>query len=94
MSAVVGTSVWERLADDTADRPPGREEEHRTMRRALITGITGQDGSYLAELLLEKGYDVYTDTSLVPGFAPVWLIHELCRKGMEIDRILFAASYL
>jgi GDPmannose 4,6-dehydratase len=28
-------------------------------RRALITGITGQDGSYLAELLLEKGYDVY-----------------------------------
>jgi GDPmannose 4,6-dehydratase len=30
-----------------------------TQRRALITGITGQDGSYLAEFLLEKGYDVY-----------------------------------
>lgn len=29
------------------------------MPRALITGITGQDGSYLAELLLAKGYDVY-----------------------------------
>ncbi|NDD62866.1 MAG: GDP-mannose 4,6-dehydratase [Acidobacteria bacterium] len=28
-------------------------------RKALITGITGQDGSYLTELLLEKGYDVY-----------------------------------
>jgi GDPmannose 4,6-dehydratase len=28
-------------------------------KRALLTGITGQDGSYLAELLLEKGYDVY-----------------------------------
>ncbi|MGI6367281.1 MAG: GDP-mannose 4,6-dehydratase [Anaerolineae bacterium] len=28
-------------------------------RKAFITGITGQDGSYLAELLLEKGYDVY-----------------------------------
>lgn len=28
-------------------------------RRAFITGITGQDGSYLAELLLEKGYDVH-----------------------------------
>jgi GDPmannose 4,6-dehydratase len=28
-------------------------------RRALITGITGQDGSYLTELLLEKGYDVF-----------------------------------
>lgn len=29
------------------------------MKRALITGITGQDGSYLAELLLEKGYQVF-----------------------------------
>lgn len=29
------------------------------MKKALITGITGQDGSYLAELLLEKGYHVY-----------------------------------
>src|SRR5438270_12790039 len=29
------------------------------MRRALITGVTGQDGSYLAELLLAKGYEVY-----------------------------------
>lgn len=29
------------------------------MKKALITGITGQDGSYLAELLLEKGYEVY-----------------------------------
>ncbi|HHS97831.1 MAG TPA: NAD-dependent epimerase/dehydratase family protein, partial [Chloroflexi bacterium] len=28
------------------------------MPRALITGITGQDGSYLAEFLLEKGYEV------------------------------------
>ncbi|PYP86064.1 MAG: GDP-mannose 4,6-dehydratase [Blastocatellia bacterium AA13] len=29
------------------------------MKRALITGITGQDGSYLAELLIQKGYEVY-----------------------------------
>lgn len=29
------------------------------IRKALITGITGQDGSYLAEFLLEKGYEVY-----------------------------------
>src|SRR5215213_4916465 len=28
-------------------------------KRAVITGITGQDGSYLAELLLEKGYEVF-----------------------------------
>lgn len=30
-----------------------------SMKKALITGITGQDGSYLAELLLKKGYEVY-----------------------------------
>ena len=29
------------------------------MKRALITGITGQDGSYLAEFLLDKGYEVH-----------------------------------
>ena len=29
------------------------------MKKALITGITGQDGSYLADLLLEKGYEVH-----------------------------------
>jgi GDP-D-mannose dehydratase len=29
------------------------------MKTALITGVTGQDGSYLAEFLLEKGYEVH-----------------------------------
>ena len=29
------------------------------MKKALVTGITGQDGSYLAELLLGKGYEVH-----------------------------------
>ena len=29
------------------------------MKKALITGITGQDGSYLAEILLNKGYEVH-----------------------------------
>ena len=29
------------------------------MKRALVTGITGQDGSYMAELLLSKGYEVF-----------------------------------
>ena len=33
--------------------------KNKIMKTALITGITGQDGSYLAELLLEKGYDVH-----------------------------------
>ncbi len=35
-------------------------------KKALITGVTGQDGSYLSELLLEKGYEVY---GLTPRFA-------------------------
>src|ERR1700687_2328423 len=37
------------------------KDERHTMKRkvALITGITGQDGSYLAELLLAKGYEVH-----------------------------------
>ena len=30
-----------------------------TLRKALILGVTGQDGSYLADLLLEKGYEVH-----------------------------------
>ena len=37
----------------------GRQRLKTTLRRALITGITGQDGSYLAEYLLELGYDVH-----------------------------------
>src|ERR1700735_1916304 len=37
-----------------------RRRDHRApMKRALITGITGQDGAYLAEFLLEKGYEVH-----------------------------------
>src|SRR4029077_4224843 len=32
---------------------------HATMKKALITGVTGQDGAYLAELLLDKGYEVH-----------------------------------
>ncbi|MDP3958239.1 MAG: GDP-mannose 4,6-dehydratase [bacterium] len=36
-----------------------KKKEGRKAKKALITGITGQDGSYLAELLLEKGYEVH-----------------------------------
>ena len=36
-----------------------KEEKSVANKRALITGVTGQDGSYLAELLLEKGYEVH-----------------------------------
>ena len=38
------------------------------MKKALITGITGQDGSYLAELLLEKGYEVHGMKRRVSSF--------------------------
>ncbi len=40
-------------------QPTVNEKASGTAKRALITGITGQDGSYLAEFLLEKGYEVY-----------------------------------
>ena len=32
--------------------------ENKVAKTALVTGVTGQDGAYLSELLLEKGYDV------------------------------------
>ena len=37
-----------------------------TKKKALITGITGQDGSYLTEFLLEKGYEVHGIKEEVP----------------------------
>ena len=41
---------------------------------------------------IEKGYDVYTDTSIVPGFAPRWLVGELLASGLGVDRVLFATD--
>src|SRR5579862_3762915 len=38
---------------------PSTKPRVPSMKKALITGITGQDGSYLAELLLKKGYEVH-----------------------------------
>ena len=48
----------------------------QTMKRALITGITGQDGAYLAQLLLEKGYHV-TGTFRRSSSVNFWRIAEL-----------------
>lgn len=42
-----------------SETDPGLPPIHGKTKRALITGITGQDGSYLAELLLKKGYEVH-----------------------------------
>ena len=41
---------------------------------------------------LDRGYDVYTDSSMVPGFAPAWLVRELLDRGEGIDRVLFATD--
>ena len=61
-----------------------------TKKRALITGITGQDGSYLAELLLEKGYEVHGIVRRVALEDPG---HRLSRiSGIQDQVILHPAS--
>ena len=60
------------------------------MKKALITGITGQDGSYLAELLLEKGYEVHGIVRRVALEDP---FHRLWRIRHQLDKIqLHSAS--
>jgi GDPmannose 4,6-dehydratase len=46
------------------------------VKKALITGIRGQDGGYLAQLLLEKGYDVY-GVDRRSGDSSFWRLKEL-----------------
>jgi len=58
------------------------------MTRALITGITGQDGSYLAELLLEKGYEVHGMVRRTSTLERSRLNH-LYRDGSVYGRRLF-----
>lgn len=61
------------------------------MKRALITGITGQDGSYLAELLLDKGYEIH---GLVRRVALEDPAHRLSRIAGILDRITLHAASL
>lgn len=60
-------------------------------KRALITGITGQDGSYLAELLLAKGYEVHGIVRRVALEVPE---HRLWRLHAILDRITLHAGSL
>jgi len=60
-------------------------------KRALITGITGQDGSYLAEFLLEKGYEVHGVVRRVALEDPE---HRLSRLAAVLDRIVLHAASL
>src|SRR5438445_9839607 len=60
-------------------------------RKALITGITGQDGSYLAELLLSKGYEVHGTVRRVAIEDPG---HRLGRIAHILDRVKLHAGSL
>jgi len=60
------------------------------MKKALITGITGQDGSYLAELLLDKGYEVHGIVRRVAIEDPTHRMHRL--MGFKDRLHLHAAS--
>ena len=58
------------------------------MKKAFITGITGQDGSYLAELLLEKGYEVHGMVRRASSFNRDRIDH-LCTNDKIKDKVLF-----
>lgn len=61
------------------------------MKRALITGITGQDGSYLAELLLERGYEVH---GIVRRVSLEDARHRLGRLANVIDQLTLHSASL
>lgn len=61
------------------------------MKKALITGITGQDGSYLAELLLTKGYEVHGIVRRISIEDPA---HRLWRIQHILDRITLHSGSL
>ena len=61
------------------------------MKRAFITGITGQDGSYLAEFLLDKGYEVH---GLVRRVALEDVKHRLSRINHILDKVILHAGSL
>ncbi len=57
------------------------------MKKALITGITGQDGSYLAELLLEKGYEVHGIKRRASSFNTERIDHIFQERHAENTRL-------
>jgi GDPmannose 4,6-dehydratase len=64
------------VAAALSDPPSGITKNMQTTKKALVTGITGQDGAYLAQLLLEKGYHV-TGTFRRSSSVNFWRIEEL-----------------
>jgi len=57
------------------------------MKKALITGIAGQDGSYLTELLLAKGYEVHGTVNPATGFRVPWLQPLLADESIHRRRL-------
>lgn len=55
-----------------------------TMRKALVTGIAGQDGTYLAEFLLESGYEIYGADNDAVGLAET---EALIKEGSHSERL-------
>lgn len=54
------------------------------MKKAIITGVTGQDGSYLAELLLEKGYEVHGIIRRASSFNTERIDHLMGNKSLHL----------
>lgn len=61
------------------------------MKKALITGITGQDGSYLAEFLLKKGYEVH---GIIRRVALEDIEHRMWRLRSFYDKLIFHPASL
>ena len=58
------------------------------MKTALISGITGQDGSYLAEFLLQKGYEVH---GILRRSSSLLLGGKICRKLLFLHTVFLFA---
>ena len=59
------------------------------MKKALITGITGQDGSYLAEFLLEKGYEVHGTKRRASSFNTDRIDHIFQDSHVEHQKLFY-----
>ena len=60
------------------------------MKKAFITGVTGQDGAYLARLLLERGYDVYGSSrdaqmSSFPNLARLGVLGKVSLESVAVN---------
>lgn len=65
---------------------------NRGMKKALITGVTGQDGSYLAELLLSKGYEVHGTVRRSSSFNTDRIDHIFDKLHLHYSDLLDSAS--